>query len=268
MLKYVGNESALLRELRRFKPNVYIRKALITKENMLLIITEDAKSTHEIRDKTWPKNAFMGGLTKTSITDMLYLGIKGVRKNLKLTEEEKNKLYEEYGIVSTVRIKGRDNKPTHTLKARIESKDDFQSILEEGLYINHFLHAVTPWENRIITCTNCQNFGHSNKDCFNRYRCTRCNEHHEPMKCEVDKEEYLCGNFNGRHASYYNKSPAKIEKSKKINSHWDLIEKSKAERAALYEPVRVANVVMQKNYASVVTDKNQSSDSKKNEGEQ
>ncbi|RNA25347.1 hypothetical protein BpHYR1_016143 [Brachionus plicatilis] len=172
LLKYVGNESALLRELRRCKPNVFIRKALITKENMLLIITEDAKLTHEIRDKTWPKNAFMGGLTKTSITDMLYVGIKGVRKNLKLTEEEKNKLYEEYGIVSTVRIKGRDNKPTHTLKARIESKDDFQSILEEGVYINHFLHAVTPWENRIITCTNCQNFGHSNKDCFNRYRCS------------------------------------------------------------------------------------------------
>lgn len=159
--KYVGKHEAILKEMRRCKPNVYVQRVSITKENLLLIVTNDEKSTNEIRNLNWPANAFQEGVKVANLNEMHYISIKGVRKNLRIDEEERKRLYNDYGIVNTTRVFGIDRKPTYTLKARLESEDDFLNAIEDGIYIYDFLHQATPWENRLTVCTNCQEIGHT-----------------------------------------------------------------------------------------------------------
>lgn len=251
--RYLGKNEAVLKELRRCKPNVHVLRVTITKENLLLIVTGDDKATNEIRHGVWPTNAFQEGVQVTNLTDIPYVAIKGVRKNLKLDDAEKQRLYNDYGILSCTRITGRDKRPTHTLKARLESEDDYLNAIEDGVYISDYLHQAIPWENRLLECTNCQELGHSARHCTNKYKCTRCSLNHQPMQCQANKDNYKCSLCGGNHASYEKNCPVKNAEKAKINKHWQLIEESKADRAALYDPIRIENI---KSYAAVVSNHN------------
>lgn len=199
---YKDNEKAIIKELNRCKPGIFIVSAKITLDNILLIITDDERSTMKIRDGNWPNNAFLDGISQSNRTDLMYVAIKGVKRDIIITERERTKLEENYGITNPIRVKGRDGRPTHTIKAKINNVEDFSKLKEEGILIYYFRNKVEAWNNKTIRCKNCSSLEHYEKQCNNPRTCPRCSTNHQTGSCKATKSEYKCSQCHGAHASY------------------------------------------------------------------
>lgn len=69
-------------------------------------------------------------------------------------------------------------------------------------------------------CFNCQQFGHTSRNCGKSYKCVKCVESHEPGKCSrITKEgNPTCSNCKGSHAANSKNCEVFINYKKKIDS--------------------------------------------------
>jgi hypothetical protein len=165
--------------------------------------------------------------------------IKGVPLTLKLLQEDKNELRDEYGIVSIERKLKYNKNETSVLMAMVSNEENYIKAIKEKIKIRSKTYETEVWIFKPMQCTKCGEIGHKRDDCKNQEKCLKCGAKHKTSSCTSEFNEYKCILCKGKHASFStscliikkayrktNKSNMKIlEKAglldKKLNKYYD-----------------------------------------------
>jgi hypothetical protein len=111
-------------------------------------------------------------------------------------------LNQKYKIANVIPIKKKDCHILNMCKIELESKDDFESILNSGsLQLGLFKYKVEKIARSPLRCHNCKEFGHSIKSCKKQTKCAKFGKDSHENACE--NNEICCINCGGNHSSYF-----------------------------------------------------------------
>lgn len=71
--------------------------------------------------------------------------------------------------------------------------------LPKYVSINHVIHSVEPYIQKVVLCYNCYRYGHTGSQCKSNSRCQKCHENHNTSKCENVIAETKCFYCSGNH---------------------------------------------------------------------
>ena len=117
-------------------------------------------------------------------------------------------------ISKTMRIVSRTtDKPTTLVRAFVETQQQAESAIQNGVRIGFVLHrceASTPRPSvQVVQCFKCQKLGHLAKECSeDNVKCLRCGANHLVKDCPAPREEAKCSNCQGAHPASYRGCPA------------------------------------------------------------
>lgn len=66
---------------------------------------------------------------------------------------------------------------------QLEPGSDAKQLLQQKYLLNQTVVFEYKKKNGVAQCKNCQQFGHSARNCSHSYRCVKCKEEHEPKMC-------------------------------------------------------------------------------------
>ena len=116
-------------------------------------------------------------------------------------------------ISKTMRIVSRTtDKPTTLVRAFVETQQQAESAIQNGVRIGYVLHrceASTPRPAvQVVQCFKCQKLGHMARECSeNDVKCLRCGGNHLVKDCSAPREAVKCTNCQGAHPASYRGCP-------------------------------------------------------------
>ncbi|XP_036146451.1 uncharacterized protein LOC118646829 [Monomorium pharaonis] len=112
-----------------------------------------------------------------------------------------------FKITKIERLKFLDRRNNNSLKPSNSVKITFEtSLLPEFVYIYRYKHRVLPFINKPRKCTKFCRWGHSDRMCRGKVRCSRCGEDHPIEECTEDT--YKCVNCGGPHSPFERSCPS------------------------------------------------------------
>ena len=130
-----------------------------------------------------------------------------------------NEIQQQYKSCMTVERFIKDGKALYTVKCTLKNKNEFETILTTGVYLNDYFimpEKYIPIKKPII-CTNCQNYGHLAKICNKKNICVYCSEEHKSVDC-IKTNSPKCLHCNGPHKAHSLQCPSFQASLKKINN--------------------------------------------------
>lgn len=222
-IKKFNKSNGLIREIRRCKPDAYIKQAYLNDSDQLIIVTTKKESADQLQ-VNWPDDAFETGVNQATESEnkRFHVIIRGVRKSTKLDDQEfLNEMNEEYGIKSMERITNKHKEQTTLVKAIVANEEDYKRALREGIYINNFYHHTEIYRFRIIRCFKCNEFGHKSINCKSAVDvCLVCKGNHKNGDCLKNTEEppvIQCSNCNSHDHMANSKECPKFVRQ--VNNH-------------------------------------------------
>ena len=232
--KYKGdNYPKIYEEIKKKKEKAYIKCAYINNKNELVIQTDRNIDKIEI-EKTWSPEAFENANLKNKITTRRFFCVaRGVSKKIETQEFKKDER-----VCDVLRLLNKENNKTTSV--RLEAKDEktINEMKSSGIYIGYYRFRIEEWENRVIQCFKCQEFGHKSPDCKKTQKCAKCSGEHSAKNCLNLKK---CVNCGDEHPSWSKKCNKLIERKQFINPRMDVINKEKEEKKAKYSEVLANN---------------------------
>jgi len=128
-------------------------------------------------------------------------------------EELTNVLNEqnEIKVKKSIRLnKGKEKIPSYSVKLVFDKVKE----LPQYLYTYGQRYPVKKFNETVLQCYKCQNFGHSSRNCGGKERCVVCSGNHRLSDCPKDKVK--CANCAAEHASSFSGCP-KVQEAVKIN---------------------------------------------------
>lgn len=107
-----------------------------------------------------------------------------------------------YPPSKVIRMNGKGGYPAPMALIHIDKKYD--SIYKTLKHCCNVSVQLEPLKQRpgVIQCHKCQLFGHSQKNCWSKYKCMKCAEEHSTHLCtKPSTTEATCANCQGRHIS-------------------------------------------------------------------
>ena len=112
-------------------------------------------------------------------------------------------------------MKNKDKSESLTIRIELESPEDIQKLVLEGMYYENYHYRVNEWENKVLVCFKCQRFNHLAKDCKNETNCGKCNQNHQTRECNAEKNLYKCSRCKTNdHPTWSNSCPEFLAKKK------------------------------------------------------
>ena len=113
---------------------------------------------------------------------------------------------QEYKIDNIIEIRKKDGTILNICKIEMESKDDFERLLqEETIKLGLFNYKVERIHKSPIRCHNCKEFGHTIKTCNKEGKCGKCGKTSHEDECETN--ELKCINCGENHSCYFKGCP-------------------------------------------------------------
>jgi hypothetical protein len=219
----LGSSVRVAQEIMRLFPNLNFKTIKFAKvtANKLVIATDD-KATHDALSGEWPIGAFNGGarLMAPRKPEVFELIIKGLHPAEDFNNSFLIEQFKEQGITTAKRItNSHTNKPTNSAKLTVESKEAYERLLVEKVWIGFCPFKPEPIV-KVLQCFNCQQFGHTKATCKNEIVCLRCSGKHTSKECQSNTLK--CNNCGGKHATCARNCPKMMEATesaiaKKVN---------------------------------------------------
>ncbi|XP_072384525.1 uncharacterized protein [Diabrotica undecimpunctata] len=208
----IGNYSAFIREIRTLlgHNNFQIAPAGKAGTRVYLRTSQDYEKLKE--DFINTKTAFHTYTKKTEITKKI---VMKAAPGMDLDEVEAE--LKEQGIIAKV-TEMKTKQEGRTSKSYLLQVNK-QQDLKEVKRINGLQNIRVKWDAyskpaRATQCYNCQEFGHSARNCFKAPRCMKCAQGHQTRNCPLPKGREIkvkCCNCNEEHTANYSMCKKHIE---------------------------------------------------------
>lgn len=129
-------------------------------------------------------------------------------------------------VNEVIPLKSRKRDITHSYLVTLPAEQKINELKE----IKAIENCKIKWEHyakkrNYTQCYRCQEFGHSQANCFKKPRCVKCPEFHLYTNCKLQKGPEtvpFCHNCKGQHAANYSKCEALIEYLQKRNNRQNI----------------------------------------------
>ena len=224
--KHTKSTSDIKRQINEEYPLTGIREARTTPGGSIVIEFEDKQTADKI-EKSW-KNSIFGGNqgllrgNKPRNTGIIYHVLKQNKSEEEIEEEIKSQYPE-----CEVDMFKRNGRFTGTIKIKFNNQEDYQNarankikIFSQSCFMSEF-----EFRPRVVTCGNCQKYGHITRLCRSNTVCGQCkSEEHSTENCDVDEEHYKCHQCDGNHPTFHKScviQKAKVEQIRsRFNNGW------------------------------------------------
>ncbi|CAF0760881.1 unnamed protein product, partial [Brachionus calyciflorus] len=204
------NPFKLKQEIDKHLNKAIIKKAFVNnKNNQLYLITDDKNTIKYLNGFTWPKKAFLTGISKATPKEKTnFIAIRGVDVSINVEDDQfKKHMEKSYQIYDIKRItkKSLNNKPLPVLRAKVKDEETVRSLISSGIRIGYSSFRIEEWkhEPKPMQCKKCNGFNHKNTDCEKDTTCPLCAGNHSLKDCQKEKIE--CSNCGGNHPAFSKK---------------------------------------------------------------
>lgn len=108
--------------------------------------------------------------------------------------------------------------------------------------INHVLHTVEKYQQKVIICYHCYRYGHMSKQCKSNPRCFKCHESHLSDSCPLSSFNKKCLSCEGEHFTNEWEICPEFDRQKKIKHYMSENSLSFKETIKLFPKITYASI--------------------------